>query len=103
MKAMPREGLRHLDGDTVVSPGSPEAMLRAAGAVVRAVNAVAAGEANNAFCAVRPPGHHAESDKPRGFCLVNNADIRLTQESASNSKPGDKDSMKTRTLREKRR
>ncbi len=75
MRAMPREGLRHLDGDTVVSPGSAEAMLRAAGAVVRAVNAVAAGEANNAFCAVRPPGHHAESDKPMGFCLVNNAAV----------------------------
>lgn len=75
MKVMPQQGLRHLDGDTVVSPGSGEAMLRAAGAVVRAVNAVAKGEANNAFCAVRPPGHHAESDKPMGFCLVNNAAV----------------------------
>jgi len=75
MSAMPQQGLRHLDGDTVVSPGSGEAMLRAAGAMVRAVNAVAKGEASNAFCAVRPPGHHAESDKPMGFCLVNNAAV----------------------------
>ena len=73
--AIPEHGLRHLDGDTVVSPGSGEAMLRAAGAVVRAVNAVAGGEFDNAFCAVRPPGHHAESDRPMGFCLVNNAAV----------------------------
>ncbi|MSO72037.1 MAG: histone deacetylase family protein [Rhodospirillaceae bacterium] len=75
LAAMPREGLRYLDGDTVVSPGSAEAMMRAAGAAVRAVNAVAAGEADNAFCAVRPPGHHAESTRPMGFCLVNNAAV----------------------------
>ena len=72
---MPRQGLRNLDGDTVVSPGSAEAMLRAAGAAVRAVNAVAEGKVDNAFCAVRPPGHHAESTKPMGFCLVNNAAV----------------------------
>jgi len=75
LAAMPRQGLRHLDGDTVVSPGSAEAMLRAAGAAVRAVNAVAEGQVDNAFCAVRPPGHHAESTKPMGFCLVNNAAV----------------------------
>ena len=73
--AIPSHGLRHLDGDTVVSPGSREAMLRAAGAAVRAVNAVCKGEFDNAFCAVRPPGHHAESDKSMGFCLVNNAAV----------------------------
>ncbi|MEQ9447927.1 MAG: histone deacetylase family protein, partial [Rhodospirillaceae bacterium] len=67
--------LRHLDGDTVVSPASGEAMLRAAGAVVRAVDAVTSGEASNAFCAVRPPGHHAESGRPMGFCLVNNVAV----------------------------
>ncbi len=72
LAAVPAEGLRQLDGDTVISPGSGEAMLRAAGAVVRAVDAVAAGEADNAFCAVRPPGHHAESDQAMGFCLANN-------------------------------
>ncbi len=75
LAAMPREGLRHLDGDTVVSPGSAEAMLRAAGAAIRAVNAVAAAEVANAFCAVRPPGHHAESTRPMGFCLANNAAV----------------------------
>ncbi len=55
-EAMPPEGRRHLDGDTVVSPGSNEAVRRAAGAVIAAVDAVFDGEADNAFCAVRPPG-----------------------------------------------
>jgi acetoin utilization deacetylase AcuC-like enzyme len=73
--AVPLEGLHILDGDTVISPGSSEAMIRAAGAVVRAVDAVAAGEVDNAFCAVRPPGHHAESNRAMGFCLVNNIAI----------------------------
>jgi acetoin utilization deacetylase AcuC-like enzyme len=75
LAAIPTQGQRHLDPDTVVSPGSREAMVRAAGAVVRAVDAVAAGEARNAFCAVRPPGHHSESNRAMGFCLVNNAAI----------------------------
>ncbi len=70
--AVPAQGLRQIDGDTVISSGSGEAMVLAAGAVIRAVDAVAAGEADNAFCAVRPPGHHAESDQAMGFCLVNN-------------------------------
>ena len=63
------------DADTVMSPGSGEAALRAAGAVVAAVDAVIGGEASNAFCAVRPPGHHAEADRPMGFCLFNNVAI----------------------------
>lgn len=67
----PEEGWRGLDPDTVVSPGSVEAALRAAGAVCAAVDAVMAGEAQNAFCAVRPPGHHAEPDRAMGFCLFN--------------------------------
>lgn len=71
--AIPAQGLEMLDGDTVVSPGSREAALRAVGAVVAAVDAVFAGEARNAFCAVRPPGHHAEPDRAMGFCLFNNA------------------------------
>ena len=75
LAAMPHQGLRQLDGDTVVSPGSAEAIMRAAGAAVRAVNEVAQGAADNAFCAVRPPGHHAESSRPMGFCLVNNAAV----------------------------
>jgi acetoin utilization deacetylase AcuC-like enzyme len=75
LAAIPQDGLARLDADTVISPGSGEAMLRAAGAAVRAVDAVAKGEADNAFCAVRPPGHHAESNRPMGFCLVNNAAV----------------------------
>jgi acetoin utilization deacetylase AcuC-like enzyme len=72
---MPESGLSQLDADTIVSPGSPEAMMRAAGAVVRAVDAVASGQAKNAFCAMRPPGHHAESSRAMGFCLINNAAV----------------------------
>ena len=66
------EGYVHLDPDTVMSPGSAEAALRAAGAVVQAVDAVMAGEIRNAFCAVRPPGHHAEKARAMGFCLFDN-------------------------------
>jgi acetoin utilization deacetylase AcuC-like enzyme len=67
------EGLAALDGgDTVVSPGSREAILRAAGAACAAVDAVATGAATNAFCAVRPPGHHAEPEEAMGFCIVDN-------------------------------
>jgi acetoin utilization deacetylase AcuC-like enzyme len=72
LDAIPAHDLAQLDADTVISAGSGEAMQRAAGAVVRAVDAVAKGEARNAFCAVRPPGHHAESTRAMGFCLVNN-------------------------------
>ena len=67
--------LGHLDGDTVVSPGSWEAALRAVGACLHAVDAVMDGHAANAFCQVRPPGHHAESNVAMGFCLFSNAAI----------------------------
>src|SRR5439155_18193152 len=70
--AVPRSGYVGIDADTILSPASGEAALRAAGAVVAAVDAVAAGEADNAFCAVRPPGHHAEPARAMGFCLFNN-------------------------------
>jgi acetoin utilization deacetylase AcuC-like enzyme len=70
--AIPKEGHGAIDADTIVSPGSGEAALRAAGAVCAAVDAVCAGEARNAFCAVRPPGHHAEIARAMGFCLFNN-------------------------------
>jgi acetoin utilization deacetylase AcuC-like enzyme len=68
-----------LDGDTSLSPGSGEAALRAAGAVAAAVDAVAAGESANAFCAVRPPGHHAEPATAMGFCLFNNVAVGAHQ------------------------
>jgi acetoin utilization deacetylase AcuC-like enzyme len=71
----PEEGYFRLDPDTTLSPASFEAALRAAGGAVRAVDAVAAGEATNAFCAVRPPGHHAERKRAMGFCIFNNAAI----------------------------
>lgn len=73
--AVPDEGFHHLDPDTVVSCGSGEAALRAAGALVDAVDAVVSGAAGNAFCAVRPPGHHAEPDRAMGFCLFNSVAI----------------------------
>jgi acetoin utilization deacetylase AcuC-like enzyme len=75
MKAIPETGYGAIDADTGVSAGSREAALRAAGAAVAAVDAVAGGEADNAFCAVRPPGHHAEPDRAMGFCLFNNVAI----------------------------
>jgi len=75
LAAAPASGHIHLDPDTVMSPGSAEATLRAVGAVVDAVDAVAEGRASNAFCAVRPPGHHAEPDRAMGFCLFNSVAI----------------------------
>jgi acetoin utilization deacetylase AcuC-like enzyme len=75
LAAIPASGHAGLDADTIVSPGSGEAALRAAGAVCAAVDAVMAGEAGNAFCAVRPPGHHAEPGRPMGFCLFNSVAI----------------------------
>jgi acetoin utilization deacetylase AcuC-like enzyme len=67
-----RNGRSYIDGDTSMSPGSAQAALRAAGAVVAAVDEVAASRVRNAFCAVRPPGHHAERNRAMGFCLFNN-------------------------------
>lgn len=75
LAAVPASGHAGIDADTVLSPQSGKAALRAAGAVVAAVDAVAAGEADNAFCAVRPPGHHAEPSRAMGFCLFNNVAI----------------------------
>ena len=72
---VPDEGRVAIDADTVMSPASGEAARRAAGAVTAAVDAVLTGEVDNAFCAVRPPGHHAEPRRPMGFCLFNNVVI----------------------------
>jgi acetoin utilization deacetylase AcuC-like enzyme len=73
--AIPQHGEHYLDHDTVVSSGSEKAAFRAVGAVCDAVDKVLTGLANNAFCAVRPPGHHAEPDLAMGFCLFNNIAI----------------------------
>jgi acetoin utilization deacetylase AcuC-like enzyme len=73
--AAPREGMVRLDADTTMSPGTFEATLRAAGGAVQAVDEVFARKVDNAFVATRPPGHHAETATPMGFCLFNNAAI----------------------------
>ena len=75
LAAIPADGYLGLDADTIVSPGSGEAVLRASGAVCAAVEAVLRGDAANAFCAVRPPGHHAEATVPMGFCLFNSVAV----------------------------
>ncbi|MBZ6076234.1 histone deacetylase family protein [Microvirga puerhi] len=71
----PREGLVRIDADTVMSPGTYEAALRSAGGAVLAVDEVMTGKADNAFVAMRPPGHHAERTRAMGFCFFNNAAI----------------------------
>lgn len=73
--ARPDEGWAQLDPDTFISPGSYQAALRAIGAVEAAVDAVLAGEATNAFVAMRPPGHHAERGRAMGFCLFGTVSI----------------------------
>nr|WP_244999276.1 histone deacetylase family protein [Chromobacterium subtsugae] len=74
----PSVGTFRMDPDTAMSPGTLQAARRAAGAVVKAVELVAEDKAANAFCAVRPPGHHAESDKAMGFCFFNNIAVGVT-------------------------
>ena len=74
-EAAPREGLIQLDADTAMSPGTFEAALRAAGGAIHAVDEVLTKKAANAFVAARPPGHHAETARPMGFCLFDNAAI----------------------------
>ncbi|MFN4143576.1 histone deacetylase family protein [Aestuariivirga sp.] len=71
----PTEGFEYLDPDTAMSPGTLEAALRAVGAATAAVDAVFRAEAENAFCALRPPGHHAETRRAMGFCFFNQAAV----------------------------
>ncbi|MFZ1860924.1 MAG: histone deacetylase family protein, partial [Candidatus Competibacter sp.] len=75
LSGIPKQGYYAIDGDTIVSPQSGEAALRAAGAVCAAVDAVLQDQASTAFCAIRPPGHHAEPSQSMGFCLFGNAAI----------------------------
>jgi acetoin utilization deacetylase AcuC-like enzyme len=74
-QAAPQQGLRRLDADTAMSPGTLEAALRAAGGATLAVDEVMSGRMANAFVAARPPGHHAETAVAMGFCFLNNAAI----------------------------
>lgn len=82
LAAVPAAGRADLDADTTLSAGSGEAALRAAGAVCAAVGAAIRGEARHAFCAVRPPGHHAEADQAMGFCLFNNIAVGAAEAKA---------------------
>lgn len=75
LEAIPKQGQHYYDPDTVLSPGSWTAAVRAVGAVCDAVDKVLTSYADNAFCAVRPPGHHAEPQRAMGFCLFNNIAI----------------------------
>lgn len=73
--SVPQQGIVHLDGDTALNPFSYQAALRAAGAVILGVDLVMAGQVENAFCNVRPPGHHAERARAMGFCIFNNVAV----------------------------
>ena len=74
-KSFPKTGLTYLDGDTVVSPGSKKAAQDAVGSIIAAIDGVQKQEFKNAFCPVRPPGHHAEKEKAMGFCIYNNVAV----------------------------
>ena len=73
--SFPSNGLKFLDGDTIISPGSKKATYDAVGSIIKAVDGVESKKFKNAFCAVRPPGHHSERNKAMGFCIFNNAAI----------------------------
>ena len=74
-KSFPNNGLKFLDGDTIVSPGSKRATVDAAGSIISAIEGIENKKFNKAFCAVRPPGHHAEKNKAMGFCIYNNVAV----------------------------
>ena len=73
--SFPEKGLSFLDGDTIISPGSKNATIDAVGSIIAAIDGVQNKEFHNAFCAVRPPGHHAEKNKAMGFCIYNNVAV----------------------------
>ena len=73
--SFPKKGLSFLDGDTIISPGSKDATIDAVGSIITAIDGVQNKEFKNAFCAVRPPGHHAEKNKAMGFCIYNNVAV----------------------------
>ena len=74
-KSFPSKGFSSLDGDTIISPGSKEATFDAAGSIIAAIDGVQNKEFKNAFCSVRPPGHHCNQNKAAGFCILNNIAI----------------------------
>ena len=73
--SFPEQGLKFLDGDTVVSPGSKNATFDAVGSIISAIDGVENKEFNAAHCVTRPPGHHAEKNKAMGFCVINNISV----------------------------
>ena len=73
--SFPKKGMKYLDGDTIVSPGSKKAVFDAAGSTIKAIDGIEREKFKNAFCVVRPPGHHAEKNKAMGFCCLSNAGI----------------------------
>ena len=73
--SFPTKGFSSLDGDTIISPGSKKATEDAVGSIICAIDGVENKKFDNAFCAVRPPGHHAEKNKAMGFCIYNNVAV----------------------------
>ena len=73
--SFPKNGIKFLDRDTIISPGSKQATLDAVGSIIMGIDQVNSGKFKNTFCSVRPPGHHAESNKAMGFCIYNNVAV----------------------------